>query len=111
MAEQQGQGVDLFRPFIVKTQIPIGFTIYPLPRPFEIERKEAAAASPPVPVPVSEKKEEEKLCVICLERPITQVFFPCGHEACCEPCAASQVGKPCPMCRTPIKEQIRVFKV
>lgn len=44
--------------------------------------------------------EEKELCVICLEREITKVFFPCLHCICCDSCAGKiLLVQKCPFCR------------
>jgi len=50
----------------------------------------------------TEKLADEKLCVICLDRPKTHVFTACFHKCVCEHCAADikhKLVKTCPMCR------------
>ena len=53
-------------------------------------------------------------CIICLEKPKTHAFVPCGHLATCEECAtlpafsSSQTKICCPVCR---KESLMLMKV
>ncbi|KAA8499745.1 E3 ubiquitin-protein ligase NEURL1B [Porphyridium purpureum] len=50
-------------------------------------------------------------CIVCIEAQIDSVFYACGHNATCTLCARKLLasGQPCPMCRAPIKDVIRVF--
>jgi Zinc finger, C3HC4 type (RING finger) len=41
--------------------------------------------------------DEEVECAICMSAAKDSVFAPCGHYACCGPCAAQ--CKSCPICR------------
>ena len=52
--------------------------------------------------------KESRLCKICLDREVSQVFLPCGHSICCNMCV---IGiKICPICRENIrKSQILYF--
>ena len=52
--------------------------------------------------------KESRLCKICLDREVSQVFLPCGHSICCNMCI---IGiKICPICRENIqKSQILYF--
>jgi len=53
---------------------------------------------------------EEKLCVICQERPKDHVIVPCFHMCVCGECVP-MLGKPrqCPLCRTPADTVHKVF--
>ena len=55
-----------------------------------------------------QKIEESRLCKICLDREVSQIFLPCGHSICCNKCAIGlQI---CPICRGNIrKSQIIYF--
>lgn len=51
-------------------------------------------------------------CVVCLQRPRSQVLYPCGHRVCCEPCARqvrAQLQPKCPICRRPVRDHLRVY--
>merc|ERR550534_2538454 len=52
--------------------------------------------------------KESRLCKICLDREVSQVFLPCGHSICCNKCVIGlQI---CPICRENIrKSQILYF--
>ena len=52
------------------------------------------------------------LCVVCIERDVNCVFFPCGHSTCCMECgndilSAEQAA--CVICRKPIDEAKHIF--
>jgi hypothetical protein len=53
---------------------------------------------------------EETRCVVCLDAEKAHAFFPCGHLACCEKCAARLKGLPCPICRRPAVDITRAYK-
>lgn len=51
-------------------------------------------------------------CVICLLKPFTHLYAPCGHHCVCQDCATTweKVGSGlCPMCATPYERVLRVF--
>ena len=51
------------------------------------------------------------VCVVCYERRAVAVFYRCGHQCACNQCAFylhSQL-QPCPLCRSPIDDVVRVF--
>lgn len=52
-------------------------------------------------------EEDENLCVVCLEKPISHVLIPCGHMCVCEDCA----GKlhECPLDRRVIDSVTKVY--
>ena len=52
---------------------------------------------------------EADLCVICLDAPKTHLLVPCGHRCVCEKCAPQLMGGPCPVCREPCREMVKVF--
>jgi hypothetical protein len=48
-------------------------------------------------------------CVVCLEAGAAcMVAVPCGHQALCEPCAATLRGR-CPICRAAVQSVVKVF--
>lgn len=62
----------------------------------------AAAAADPVPL--------QPVCDICMVRPRSTAFYPCGHMACAG-CAAhvrTRMGS-CHLCRRPIRDSMRIF--
>ena len=50
-------------------------------------------------------------CVVCYERPAAAVFYRCGHQCACNQCAfyIHSQQQPCPICRWPIDDVIRIF--
>ncbi|CAH8567474.1 unnamed protein product [Schistosoma turkestanicum] len=50
---------------------------------------------------VQETLREVALCRVCMDQPISRVFFPCGHTICCSVCA-DRVDQ-CPICRKSIE--------
>jgi hypothetical protein len=51
--------------------------------------------------------DKEPLCCICLEEPVSHCTTPCGHTF-CSSCVKRQVTN-CYMCRTMIKDRVRIF--
>ena len=55
----------------------------------------------------AEEKEDEMACVVCMDKPKSHLFDPCGHMCVCEVCAQRVMhgaeGVParqeCPLCR------------
>jgi hypothetical protein len=48
-------------------------------------------------------------CCICMDAAASAVFVPCGHRACCAPCAlrlATERRHLCPVCRTPFRDVV-----
>uniref|UniRef100_H0W7S9 RING-type E3 ubiquitin transferase n=1 Tax=Cavia porcellus TaxID=10141 RepID=H0W7S9_CAVPO len=50
--------------------------------------------------------QEERRCKVCLDRPVSVVFVPCGHLVCAECAPSLQL---CPICRAPIRSCVRTF--
>lgn len=61
----------------------------------------------------SSRTSNEGKCVICTEQGIDVVFYECGHMCSCFVCAQSlrNKGLNCPVCRAPIKDIVRAYKV
>lgn len=55
----------------------------------------------------------EGSCVICTESSVDAVLYECGHMCACYVCAKTLKEKElnCPVCRAPIKDIIRAFRV
>ncbi len=51
--------------------------------------------------------DKEPLCSICLTEPVTHCLTPCGHTF-CSSCVKRQMNN-CYMCRTAIKDRVRIF--
>ena len=56
---------------------------------------------------IVQSNENEPLCTICLERPITHCMNPCGHTF-CEQCLKRQTSR-CVMCRTRVESTTRLY--
>jgi hypothetical protein len=58
----------------------------------------------------AEEKQPENIvdeCCICLEENSLVLFQPCRHQCCCVLCGLiirQEVGKTCPLCRTPVNK-------
>lgn len=60
------------------------------------------------------KKQSQKnsLCVVCMERSVTHILYPCGHSCLCETCATnhlSELENRCPVGRCHIQDVIKVW--
>jgi hypothetical protein len=55
---------------------------------------------------------QEELCTICLDASRDHILVPCGHQCVCGACAVmlSSTKTVCPICRSSIRETIRVFR-
>jgi len=55
----------------------------------------------------------EAVCGLCCERPMDAVMYRCGHQCACMQCAYFLLHNkaPCPICRAPVEDVIRVFQV
>ena len=66
---------------------------------------------------IQEKDDSEEpvdnSCLICMERPKDALFIRCGHLVSCMDCACllKQRNDPCIICRDPIVEVIRTYRV
>jgi Zinc finger, C3HC4 type (RING finger) len=56
---------------------------------------------------VTDLVDKEPLCSICMSEPVTHTISPCGHTFCGTCCKRQTVQ--CYMCRTSIRERIRIF--
>jgi len=56
-------------------------------------------------------EDDDKLCVICLDRNRATAIFPCGHTHMCETCTRNVMfgANTCPLCQRPIMEYRTVF--
>lgn len=74
----------------------------------------AAAHSPPV-VDFAQAPPYSSIgeCVICFDGPQAAVCVPCGHNAVCMSCAEEilETTCECPVCRQPIRELIKLYRV
>lgn len=57
---------------------------------------------------------EDNRCVVCLDAQADHAIIPCGHANVCYECITfikhSKDNAPCPTCRTPITQIVRLFK-
>ncbi|XP_043229691.1 baculoviral IAP repeat-containing protein 7-A-like [Amphibalanus amphitrite] len=54
-----------------------------------------------------QRLRDERLCKICMEGDACVLFFPCNHMATCPACAL--LVRTCCICRSPIKDVMRVY--
>ena len=57
------------------------------------------------------EEDNEKTCLVCMERPSKTAMVPCGHASFCEECAKrlqSTVGK-CAVCRARIQTIMNIY--
>jgi len=57
---------------------------------------------------------EDECCVVCMDRPPTHIFGPCGHHCTCLECGDAIMKSPdqnCPICRKRVHVFMRVFSV
>ncbi len=56
------------------------------------------------------ERDEQSLCVVCLEKLADFALLPCGHKCVCQDDAAVMCNQGmCPICRTPVHASIRIF--
>ena len=55
---------------------------------------------------------QKEACVVCLENDRNCVLYPCGHQCVCQGCGQELISRksPCPLCRSAIKDCIKVFR-
>jgi hypothetical protein len=58
-----------------------------------------------------ESLEQIAECCICLERPVSHAFIPCGHLFCCASKCDSAQLQVCPVCRGPVREKTRLYGI
>jgi len=56
---------------------------------------------------LKEQIQDQKACVLCLDKEKNILFVPCGHLCVCEACSAA-VGQ-CPLCRANVQQKIKAF--
>lgn len=81
-------------------------SLKPLPAPVLVEER---AQEDQKPVPIS----EDDTCIVCMDQPKEALFFRCGHIAACMECACllKQRKEVCIICREPIEDVIRAYRV
>ena len=55
----------------------------------------------------NQKLKEQTICKVCLDKPVSIVFLPCGHLVTCAECAPAM--KKCPICRGIVKGMVKAF--
>jgi ubiquitin-large subunit ribosomal protein L40e len=48
-------------------------------------------------------------CVVCAAEIATHAVIPCGHVPFCQECAGSPLLSTCPICRSPVRQTMRLF--
>merc|ERR1711971_271851 len=51
--------------------------------------------------------KESRLCKVCLDKEVSQIFLPCGHSICCNKCAIGL--QKCPICRGNIQKSQTIY--
>ena len=54
-----------------------------------------------------DEQEEQRKCVVCLDRQKNVAFIACGHMCCCQQCSATVHC--CPVCRSDITQRTTIF--
>ena len=57
-------------------------------------------------------RNNDTMCVICLDEPRTHAFVPCYHRCVCEKCCrqvCAGASASCPICRVDIAQAVRIF--
>jgi len=68
-------------------------------------------ASPEAAAPAAAAPEAQEECIICHVNEKTHACYPCGHVCFCVGCVAiaDPIGRPCPVCRAPVVDLMRVY--
>ncbi|KDO16955.1 hypothetical protein SPRG_17592 [Saprolegnia parasitica CBS 223.65] len=72
-----------------------------------------AASAPPLDESGLLNLAGQRECVVCFDGPQSAVCVPCGHNAVCMRCADHLLAAPvkqCPVCRSSVREIIRLFQ-
>ncbi|XP_035858121.1 LOW QUALITY PROTEIN: putative inhibitor of apoptosis [Sander lucioperca] len=95
---------EVFRSWIQKNDVH-------LLRDLMAQSNEAASPSEDLSeVPMEEQMwrlQEERTCMVCMDKEVNIVFIPCGHLVVCKECAPSL--RKCPICRALVKGTVRTF--
>ena len=83
------------------------------------KEKEAAAKQARLEAARQQKKKEEAeaaandnlLCIICMDKPQTHAFMPCGHRCACAQCAdrCLEIKPECPKCKQAVEFVAKIF--
>ncbi|XP_055339440.1 E3 ubiquitin-protein ligase LRSAM1-like [Paramacrobiotus metropolitanus] len=69
---------------------------------------EPPKATSPTATALPQTLHLETICSVCMERPSTEIFLPCGHICCCKVC--SEPLTECPLCRAEIVQKMTLNK-
>lgn len=58
-----------------------------------------------------ELEEKERMCVVCMAKPVSTCFIPCGHVCCCQDCSGKLQTLHCPVCRAGVSRVQAIFIV
>jgi len=58
-----------------------------------------------------EFEEKERMCVVCMAKPVSTCFIPCGHVCCCQACSGKLQSLQCPVCRAGVSKVQAIFIV
>jgi hypothetical protein len=58
-----------------------------------------------------EFEEKERMCVVCMAKPVSTCFIPCGHVCCCQVCSGKLQSLQCPVCRAGVSKVQAIFIV
>lgn len=65
------------------------------------------------PTEAKQTRSPTKLCVVCLDKEVSQVLVPCGHTCLCHDCGdlrgLLRIDLKCPECRCDIQQAVKVF--
>lgn len=73
-----------------------------------VTNSSAGSDAPIVGLPPLSASLPPSLCIVCMERPKSILFVPCGHYCTCESCAAQL--DTCPLCMQQIQQSQRVYE-
>lgn len=78
------------------------------------EQQSAASAQGPLISNQSNndiRNHDNHVCVVCMDKPVTHAFVPCGHRCVCEDDAKILMThmRQCPVCRTPAVQAIQIY--
>lgn len=57
------------------------------------------------------KEKEDKLCVVCLDKPRNVMLRPCNHYCVCETCVRQLLTRKCPICQKRFSSSEKIFSV
>lgn len=81
-----------------------------LEMPVAIDNTEGASgAASALAQPQAASAANRQACVICLTEDAVFATVPCGHRAFCADCQSAAKGRNCPVCRTPVRDVLRVY--